>query len=494
MKKTDTVFNVVEFGAIPDGKTMCTEAFAAAVKAAREAGGGAVYVPAGVFLSGPIHLESDITLYLDAGSRILFSQNPEDYPLVDSRWEGENREVYSPLIYGKGLENVAVIGRGVLDGQGEPWWKWHREKSLAYPRPRFICFENSNNVLIEGIKLINSPAWTINPINCENLTIDKVTITNPADSPNTDGINPESCKNVHISNCHIDVGDDCIAIKSGIEKCKDKIPCENITITNCTMVHGHGGVVIGSEMSGGVRNVVISNCIFEGTDRGIRLKSRRGRGGVIEDIRVDNIIMKRVICPFVLNLYYFCGEGGKEKVVWDKNPYPVTEATPCFRRIHFSNITAREITASAGFMYGLPEMLLEEITFDNISVHLAEDGEPAVPAMMSHLDPMKQQGFFCCNVKNVFFNKVNVSGHAGPAFEVKQSQDIEFSRCSDQGRPDQPLILMEEVERGIVEGCKRADGKGVVLELKGAGNRDIEFTGNQERVKLTEGAVLTSIS
>ncbi len=492
-KKTDTVFNIVDFGAIADGKTLSTAFFAAAVKACVAAGGGTVYVPAGTFLSGPVHLQSNITLHLDAGAKILFSQDPKDYPVVYSRWEGENCEVYSPLIYGKGLENVAVTGRGVLDGQGEPWWKWHREKSLAYPRPRFICFEDSNNVLIEGVKLINSPAWTLNPINCENLTINKITIKNPANSPNTDGIDPESCKNVHISNCHIDVGDDCIAIKSGIEKCKDKIPCENITITNCTMVHGHGGVVIGSEMSGGVRNVVISNCVFEGTDRGIRLKSRRGRGGVVEDIRVNNIIMKRVICPFVLNLYYFCGAGGKEKVVWDKNPYPVTDATPIFRRIQFSNITAREVSAAAGFMYGLPEMALEEITFDNVSVHLAEDAEPDVPAMMSNLEPMKQQGFFCCNAKNVTFNNVKVSGHTGIAFQVEKSEDIEFSGCSAVNGPYQPLIAMDGVNHGFIQGCKTSAEQGVLLELKGYGNQNIEFQGRKDRIKLTEGAKESSL-
>ncbi len=493
INKTDTIFNIVDFGAIPDGKTLSSGAFEAAVKACVAASGGTVYVPAGTFMSGPIHLQSNITLTLDAGAKILFSQDPKDFPLVYSRWEGENCQVYSPLIYGKGLENVAVTGRGVLDGRGEPWWKWHREKSLAYPRPRFICFEDSNNVLIEGVKLINSPAWTINPINCENLTINKITIKNPANSPNTDGINPESCRNVHISNCHVDVGDDCITLKSGIEKCKDKIPCENITITNCTMVHGHGGVVIGSEMSGGVRNVVISNCVFEGTDRGIRLKSRRGRGGVVEDIRVNNIIMKRVICPFVLNLYYFCGAGGKEKVVWDKDPHPVTEATPIFRRIHFSNITAREISASAGFLYGLPEMPIEEITFDNVSVHLAEDAVPDTPAMMSNLEPMAQNGFFGCNVKDITFNNVKVSGHINEAYQMEQSEDVVFTRCSAIGGADQPLITMNGVKHGFVQGCKTAAEQSALLELKGTGNHNIEFEGRNERLKLTGGAKESSL-
>jgi polygalacturonase len=485
-----TIFNITTFGAVADGKTLCSKAFSAAVDAAVGAGGGTVYIPAGQYLTGPIVLKSNITLYVEAGAYIRFSQDIADYPLVKSRWEGVDRLVYSPQIFGEDAENIAVIGRGVFDGQGEYWWKAFREKKLDYPRPRFLSFNRSNNVLIEGIKIINSPAWTINPINCQNLTIDKITIKNPADSPNTDGINPESCKNVHISNCHVDVGDDCVTIKSGTEECSERIPCENITITNCTMVHGHGGVVIGSEMSGGVRNVVISNCVFEGTDRGIRFKSRRGRGGLVEDIRVTNVIMKNVIAPFVMGLYYFCGPGGKEESVWDKNPHPVNEQTPIFRRIHFSYITAREISASAGFLYGLPEMPIEDITFDNISVHLAKDAEPAVPSMMSFLDPMAGQGFFCCNVKNVTFNNVQVSGNTGVGFKIENSDNVAFSHCSMEALdPNQPVIQLTKVTRGLIQGCQVSPETPVFLELYGIEKEAVEVSGNRvrpEQIKITK--------
>ncbi|MGE5551193.1 MAG: glycoside hydrolase family 28 protein [Bacteroidota bacterium] len=436
---TSAFRNITEFGAIPDGITPSTRAFASAIESAAAAGGGTVYVPAGVFSTGPIHLKSNITLYLDAGARVRFSREPGDYPLVHMRWEGSECECYSPQIFGQGLENVAVMGRGVLDGQGEPWWQMRRENRLDFPRPRLIGLVDCRDVLIEGIKLKNSPSWTINPIRCENLTIDKVTITNPADSPNTDGIDPESCRNVHIANCHVDVGDDCIVIKAGKEDCTPRVPCENITITNCTMVHGHGGVVIGSEMSGGVRNVAISNCVFEGTDRGIRLKSRRGRGGVVEDIRVSNIVMRGVICPFVIHLFYHCGAGGKEQAVQDKNPRPVTDATPIFRRIHFSGITAREVSAAAGFIHGLPEMPVEEVTFDDISVHLAADAAPGLPAMMNDLEPMQRRGFYCCHARRVSFRNVRIDGHEGPAFTVKHSRELEFVRCPDVSDDPTPL-------------------------------------------------------
>ena len=426
-----TIFNITDFGAVPDGKTLCTEAFSKAVSKCEQMGGGTVYVPAGTFFTGAIHLVSNTNLYLDAGATLLFSQDLEDYPLVNSRWEGEEKLMYSPLIYGDNVENVSITGFGILNGQGDIWWKLNNEHKLKYPRPRFICFQNSERVLIEGIQIINSPAWTVNPVNCNNVTINKISIKNPADSPNTDGINPDSCRNVRVSNCYISVGDDCIAIKSGVEQSKYRIPCENITVTNCTMLYGHGGVVIGSEMSGSIRNVTISNCIFEGTDRGIRLKSRRGRGGSVEDIRINNIVMTKVMCPLIMNLYYFCGEGGKADIVKDKNPQPVDEGTPAFRRIHLSNVTARDAGACAGFFYGLPEMPIEDISFDNVSVHMDADGKPDVPAMMDNLESMKRKGIYLNNVKNANFNNVQITNHEGDAFTVENCESIKFINCTE---------------------------------------------------------------
>lgn len=429
LKAFSTTYNIEAYGAVSDGKTPCSKAFEEAIDTASKAGGGTIYVPAGKFLTGSIILKSNINLYLEAGAELIFSNDIDEYQVVLSRWEGVQRKVYASCIYAEDEENISVTGLGTLEGQGEYWWNLFREKKNIYPRPKFISFHGCKKILLDGITLKNSPSWTINPICCENVTINNITIKNPSDSPNTDGINPESCKNVHISNCHVDVGDDCITIKAGTEEIKEKVACENITIINCTMVHGHGGVVIGSEMSGDVRNVVISNCIFEGTDRGIRMKSRRGRGGVVEDIRINNIIMKKVLCPIVMHLHYFCGPGGKEKCVWDKNPYPVTEDTPIFRRVHFSNITAREISAAAGYLYGLAEMPIEDITFDNISIHMAKEAEPGMPAMMDGVEPMKHKGFIGHNLKDVYFNNVSIDGHEGPAFKVENSTNIGFSRC-----------------------------------------------------------------
>lgn len=426
------VFDITSFGAISGSSSTCTHAFSSAVQACVEKGGGTIYVPAGTFLTGPIHLKSNINLHLAAGSKLLFSTSLEHYPIVSSRWEGSECLVYMPMIYGREVENVAISGFGTIDAQGEYWWENFKAGTLNYPRPRLISFEDSSRLIFEGIQLINSPSWTINPIRCNNITIDKITIKNPPSSPNTDGINPDSCKNVRISNCHIDVGDDCIAIKSGTEKSLYQVPCENIVITNCTLIHGHGGVVIGSEMSGGIRNVLIANCIFEGTDRGIRLKTRRGRGGLVQDVNVSNVIMREVMCPIVMHQYYFCGTGGKEKTVWDKAPYPVSEGTPVFKNINFSNITAVNAHAAAAFVYGLTEMPIEDITFNNITISMADNAVPGLPAMMKGLEPAVKKGFYCCNLKNALFSHVTVKGHEGPAFHMENSENIRFLSCSPE--------------------------------------------------------------
>ncbi len=429
-----TIFNIVEYGATPNSPELCTEAIASAIHAASEVGGGTVYIPSGTYHTGAIFMKSNIELRLSPGAVLSFSADPKDYPVVESRWEGVKQEVHASCIFGINLDNVSVTGGGKLDGGGAPWWdkKRNSPEALLYPRPKLISFDGCRRVTLRDLTLVNSPSWTVNPICCQDVTIDNLSIYNPADSPNTDGIDPESCVNVRISNCNIDVGDDCIAIKAGTEDTEEKIACENITITNCTMIHGHGGVVLGSEMSGDIRNVVISNCVFKQTDRGIRLKSRRGRGGVVEDIRVSNIVMEDVICPFILNLYYFCGPRGKDKYVWDKNPYPVTKETPCFRRIHFANITARNVHASAGFLYGLAEEYISEITFSDIDISMAENAIPGRPAMMSGIQDMNNRGFYLGNVRDIRFRQVTIENHEGPAFYIENGEKIDITGCESR--------------------------------------------------------------
>lgn len=416
----DSLSSLGDFGARGDGVTLDTSALQRAIDATAQRGGGTVFVPAGRYVIGSIVLRDHITLYLDAGAVLLGSEDPADYPRVRARWEGMTQDTHAPLIGGEGLCDIAIIGRGTIDGRGAMWWQNHRANTLNAPRPRLISFTDCTNVLVEGVTLTNSPAWTINPVHCKNVIVDKVTILNPPDSPNTDGINPDSCRNVYISNCHIDVGDDCIAIKAGIETeaAKLRAPCENITITNCTMVRGHGGVVIGSEMSGGVRNVVIANCVFVGTDRGIRIKSRRGRGGFVEDIRATNIVMREVLCPFTINLYYHIGKRG-DPIVADKNPRPVDEGTPRVRHIHYSHITARGAKIAAGFVYGLPEMPIENLTFDDVSIEMDCNARAGYAEMADDIPPQRAAGLFARNVRGLRLRDVEITNQIGEAFLIE---------------------------------------------------------------------------
>lgn len=472
---SDLFFSVRTYGAAGAGLQVETAALQAALDACHQAGGGTVFVPAGRYITGSLFLHDDLTLYLEAGAVLLGSEDRADYPVIAGRWEGVERLTHAPLIAGRGLKNIAVLGRGVIDGRGAVWWQWLRDKQLAHPRPRLISFTECANVLIEGITALNSPSWTITPVRCENVTIDKVTIVNPPDSPNTDGINPDSCRNVHIANCHIDVGDDCITLKSGTEAAApdQRRPCENITITNCTMVHGHGGVVIGSEVSGDVRRVVIANCVFEGTDRGIRFKARRGRGGVVEDIRVTNVVMTDVLCPLTLNLYYGCGAWG-DPVVSDKRPRPVDAGTPRFRRIHFSHLTARQVKYAAGFLYGLAEMPVEDVTLSDVSISLAAEAEAGYPEMADGLEAMQRAGLFICNARGLRLEHVEIEGAVGPALRLHEAAEVDLNGFAARHlAPEAPVLYLDNVSQAFVHGCSAGADTAVFLQLAGARTQEI---------------------
>lgn len=395
--------DMLKAGAKANGKTLNTKLINSTIDRLNRAGGGTLFFPAGTYLTGSIHLKSNITLELEAGATLLFSDNFDDYlPFVEVRHEGVMMKSFQPLIYAVNAENITIKGEGTLNGQGKKWWMeffrvmidlkdngmrninkyqpmWDAQNDTTaiyaetnkdyvntlqrrFFRPPFIQPVRCKKVKIEGVKIINSPFWTVNPEFCDNVTIKGITIDN-VPSPNTDGINPESCRNVHISDCHISVGDDCITIKSGrdAQARRLRVPCENITITNCTMLSGHGGVVIGSEMSGGVRKVTISNCVFDGTDRGIRIKSTRGRGGVVEDIRVSNIVMSNIKREaVVLNLKY------------SKMPAePKSERTPIFRNIHISGMTVTDVNTPIKIV-GLEEAPISDIVLRDIHIRGAK--------------------------------------------------------------------------------------------------------------------------
>ncbi len=397
---------MVKAGAFNDGKRLNTSLINTTINKLNANGGGTLFFPAGTYLTGAIKMKSNITIDLEAGATLLFSDNFDDYlPFVLMRQEGVLMNNFSPLIYAIDADNITIKGEGTINGQGKKWWEeankistdfkvngkyelnkyqlmWEKANDLKaltdefnedravnnqkrFFRPPLFQPFRCKNIRILGVKLINSPFWTINPEFCENVTVDGVTITNPP-SPNTDGINPESCRYVHISNCHISVGDDCITLKSGrdLQGRRLNAPEEDITITNCTMLAGHGGVVIGSEMSGGIRRVAISNCIFDGTDRGIRIKSTRGRGGVVEDIQVSNIVMRNIKEEAViLSLEY-------KKVAAE----PFSDRTPVFRNIHISNMIVTGVKCPIRIV-GLEESPITDVSFSNINIKSTGESE-----------------------------------------------------------------------------------------------------------------------
>ena len=289
--------NIRDYAAFSRNGQDWTEAFQRAIADLKNQGGGVLNVQAGIYPTGSIRLYDDMTLNIESGAVLRFHQDEAAFPQIALEFEGRAGLVYQACIYAEKAKNVCVTGYGTVDGQGSYWWKKVFAHELDYPRPYLVCFSDCERVVLENVTLTNSPAWTVHPLRCRNVVIRGLSIKNPADSPNTDGINPNACQDVRISDCTIDVGDDCIAIKSGTEATPNRRPCERIIISNCHFLHGHGGVVLGSEMSGNIRNVVVSSCVFYETDRGIRLKTRRGRGGTVEGIQLNNLIMEKVMCP-----------------------------------------------------------------------------------------------------------------------------------------------------------------------------------------------------
>ncbi len=373
-----TEFNIIDYGAIADGTTKNSEAFAKAIEACNQAGGGTVIVPEGKFLTGPIHLLSNVNLHLEKGSEILFSKDTNDYlPLVHTSYEGVELMNYSPLIYANGQQNIAVTGKGILNGQAgkNNWWPWCGSKRYGHEegmpaqkdahnlptlrkmnedqlpvservfgeghqlRPLFFETLECENVLVSGVTFTNAPFWVIHPLKSKNIRVDGVTVN--SHGPNNDGCDPEYCSNVVIENCIFNTGDDCIAIKSGRNNDgrRVKIPSENIVVQNCTMKDGHGGVVMGSEISAGVRNVFVRNCVMDSPnlDRAIRIKTNTLRGGFVENVYVKDLEVGQVK-ESVLRVNTFYGIYANQE----------GEYMPNIENINLENITVKN-----GGKYGI---------------------------------------------------------------------------------------------------------------------------------------------
>lgn len=428
--------NVRDFGAIGDGIHDDSAAIQTAILACPDF--GRVYLPKGTYVSAPIFLKSNILIELEKGTIILghtditrygilpglvpLNDGSDDYNL--GSWEGNPLPQHASQITGINVKNVTIIGEATIDCNAEKagWWDNHRVPKRGAWRPNGVFLNQCENIVFQGVAITNTGAWNLHPYFSKNISFLDMKLISPKDSPNTDGCDPESCDGVDIIGVDFSVGDDCIAIKSGkiYMGAKYKKPSENFQIRNCLMEFGHGAVVFGSENSGGIRNIWTERCIFRKTDRGLRIKTRRGRGkdAIIDGITFKNILMDEVLSPLVINMYYDrCDPDGLSEYVYSKKPLPIDERTPFLGEFTFKDMTCTNVEVAAGFFYGLPEMPIKKITIENVTFSYKEDAEPGYPAMMQHLDPMAKKGLYFNFVDDVELSNVTVIDPEGDEVE-----------------------------------------------------------------------------
>lgn len=415
--KKDT-FNIAEYGAKPDGITLNTVSINKAIADCSAKGGGVVLVPQGFWVTGPLVLKSNVNLHVTRAALVQFTDDKNQYPLVEGNYEGHAAVRNQSPISGTDLENIAITGSGIIDGHGEVWraisrsrltdaeWNklvasggtndgktWYPSagyiegnktpaagvilpgKSLKdyepikdFLRPNMVVLTNCKRILLQDVTFQNSPAWCLHPLLCQNLTLKGVRVRNLWNAQNGDGIDVESCKNVLIEGSTFDAGDDGICIKSGrdAEGRRRGMPTENVLIKNDVVYRAHGGFVIGSEMSGGARNIFVSDCTFIGTDIGLRFKTTRGRGGIVENIFIKNISMRDILHEAILfDMYYVARPPSTTEPINDEENIPVTEATPQFRDFYVNNVICNG-AEKAILVRGLPEMSIKGIHLENM--------------------------------------------------------------------------------------------------------------------------------
>ncbi|NNJ32180.1 glycoside hydrolase family 28 protein [Lacrimispora defluvii] len=434
--------NVREVGALGDGIQNDTPFIQAAIMACPK--DGRVLIPAGTYKVTSLFLKSHIKMELSEGAELLAETDRYQFPkfpgMIESydekddynlgTWEGNPLPMFAGIITGIDVEDVVIYGRGIINGQAsfDNWWDNVRVMKGAF-RPRMVFLERCRKITLQGFSLKNSPTWVLHPYFSEDLKFLNLSISNPADSPNTDGLDPESCKDVEILGLHFSLGDDCIAIKSGkiYMGRRYKKPSENITIRQCLMENGHGAVTIGSEVGAGVKNILVERCLFRHTDRGLRIKTRRGRGkdSVLTDITFDHIDMDHVMTPFVVNGFYFCDPDGKSEYVQCRESLPVDDRTPEIGRFSFTNIKAANCHVAASFLYGLPEKKIERIEFKNVAISFAKEAKSGAPAMLSGVGECTKKGFCISNVDTLICENVHISGQEGEAFELSNINHYE---------------------------------------------------------------------
>ncbi|MDB5234345.1 MAG: family lipase [Hymenobacter sp.] len=494
--KKDT-FNLTKYGAVADGQTLNTEAFRKAIDACA-VNGGTVVVPRGLWLTGPIVLKSNVNLHLATGALVQFTADRRQYPLIKTTWEGEEAIRSQAPISGTDLTNIAITGNGTFDGAGDAWrpvkknklneTQWQKlvasggvlseKKDFWYPsassmkgnvlaaagtprksldpadfddirdflRPNMLSLTRCNQILLESFTIQNSPAWTIHPLLCENITLRNVTAKNPWYGQNTDALDLESCRNGLVEGCTFDVGDDGICIKSGRDEQGRKrgVPTENFIVRDCKVYHAHGGLVIGSEMSGGARNLYVSNCTFIGTDVGLRFKTARGRGGVVENIFVDGVDMTDIAGEAILfDMYYaakdpvpLAGESTAPPVIAAQ---PLNEGTPQFKGFRIRNITCKGATTGI-LVRGLPEMSIKDISIENAVLE-------------------SKKGLVCQEAENIRLKNVTLlSSETMPVMEVQNSRNI------------------------ALDGIRYTNGADLLLRVTGDRSKDIRLTNTNTKL------------
>ena len=500
---------IVDFGAVGDGKTLNTEAIAKGIASLAKEGGGRLVFPPGIWLTGPIRLQSNIELHLEAGALVQFSSDYKLFPLTVLDVKGEKEVDSTSPIFGENLENIAITGRGIMDGAGDAWrpvkkgkltenrWKtliksgvndgstWYPsreaqegdklaeklkkdgslkladyEPAHEFLRPKMVKLINCQRVLLEGVTFQNSPNWTLNPTLCTDVTIRNVTVRNPEYGQNTDALDLESCRNAVVRGCTFDVGDDGICLKSGKDAAGRRIgvPTENVWVEDCVVYHAHGGFTIGSEMSGDVRNVYVNNCTFIGTDIGLRFKSTRGRGGVVEKIYIKNVRMEDIPTDAIsFNMYY----GGKapldakgELANIERKVVPVSEETPQFRDIHIEDVICRGARAAVS-LTGLPEMPIRGIHLQNVSISA-------------------ERGMTWMDAENITLKNVEILNSKGP------------------------VLTAFDVKGATIDRLKYGAGAEAVIKVIGAGSSGIIITNTDLKAAakdfiLTNGALVEAI-
>lgn len=492
--KKDTI-TIVKYGAKPDGVSLNTKAINEAISACSANGGGVVLIPNGFWLTGPIKLQSNVNLHLEKNALLLFSKNFDDYKIIEGNYEGVPSAKNESPIMGTNLQNIAITGKGVIDGNGDVWrmvgrnalteseWKdkvasggivsddgkmWYPSEKAKkadlekkspvlgpgvkledfasikdFLRPNLIVLTGCKNVLLEGVTFQNSPAWNVHPLMCENLTLRDLFIKNPDYARNGDGADIESCKNVLVENCIFDVGDDAICIKSGKDEegRKRGMPTENMIIRNNSVYKGHGGFVVGSEMSGGARNIFVYDCTFMGTDKGIRFKTTRGRGGIVENIYIKDINMVDIVHEAIyFDMYYWVKPPKENEVV---EVPKVTEATPIFRNIYMENIVCNGAQKGV-FVRGIPEMPVSNIYMENL----------------------------------VLNTEIGV--------EIKDAKGIYLKNCDFRTKSGKEIIYIETSQDVSFDGIKSNQSEGTLFNVNGESSSKITVKNSSFSPNLTK--------